>query len=151
MELAKRSVTAAPKIENDCYDWYERHSLKCRETVSRTFDLVFIGDSLTHFWQGDSGYDYGSAVWTQYYGRRRVQNLGFGFDRTQNVLWRLEHGELEGQTPKLIVLNIGTNQFSGTVNYPRDTPEAAAAGIRAVSEKILSMFPETVLAKPIAW
>ena len=145
LEQSERSVTASPKIEDDCYDWYERHALKCRETASRVFDLVFIGDSLTHFWAGESGCDYGSAVWTQYYGRRRVQNLGFGFDRTQNVLWRLEHGELDGQTPKLIVLNIGTNQFSGTPRYPRDTPEAAAAGIRAVSEKIRSMFPGTFL------
>ena len=145
MEKAIRSITPVPKIENDCYDWYARHELKCRETVSSIFDLVFIGDSLTHFWKGDVGADYGSSVWNEYYGTRRVQNLGFGFDRTQNVLWRLEHGELEGQNPKLIVLNIGTNQFSETPNYPRDTPEDAFAGIRAVVEKLQAMFPETFL------
>lgn len=145
MEQTFRSVIPVPKIENDCYDWYPRHEQKCREAASGSFELVFIGDSITHFWQGDTGADYGSSVWNEYYGRRRVQNLGFGFDRTQNVLWRLEHGELDGQNPKLIVLNIGTNQFSETANYPCDTPEAAAAGIRAVVEKLQTMFPETFL------
>ena len=145
MEKAIRSIIPVPKIENDCYDWYARHDRKCREAASEKFDLVFIGDSITHFWEGDEGADYGSAVWKQYYGARRVLNLGFGFDRTQNVLWRLEHGELSGQTPKLIVLNIGTNQFTETPNYPMDTAEDAAAGIRAVIEKLQTMFPETFL------
>ena len=145
MEKAIRSITPVPKIENDCYDWYERHDRKCRDAASGTFDLVFIGDSITHFWEGDSGADYGSAVWKEYYGHRRVLNLGFGFDRTQNVLWRLEHGELDGQDPRLIVLNIGTNQFTETPNYPLDTAEDAAAGIRAVVEKLQTMFHETFI------
>lgn len=145
MEKTVRSIIPVPKIEDDCYDWYARHDRKCREAGSEKFDLVFIGDSITHFWKGDDGADYGSAVWNEYYAKRRVQNLGFGFDRTQNVLWRLEHGELAGQDPKLIVLNIGTNQFTETPNYPIDTAEDAAAGIRAVVEKLQSMFPRTFL------
>ena len=68
--------------------------------------------------------------------------MGYGFDRTQNVLWRLEHGELANQKPKMIVLNIGTNQFSVSPRYNGDTPEVAAAGIIAVVEKLHIMCPE---------
>lgn len=95
-----------------------------------SYDIVFIGDSITHFWADEDGVTHGVEVWREYYGRRRVLNLGFGFDRTQNVLWRLEHGELDGQCPKLVVLNIGTNQFSATPNYPCDTSADAAEGIK---------------------
>lgn len=143
MEKSKRSIIPVTKIEDDGYDWFARHEKKCREAASGKFDIVFIGDSLTHYWMGDSHVDYGSAVWNEYYGKRKVLNLGFGYDRTQNVLWRLEHGEMDGQNPKLIVLNIGTNQFSETPNYPMDTPEDAVTGIRTVVEKLQTMFPET--------
>ena len=133
------------KIENDIYDWEERHATILAQVEKNKYDIVFIGDSITHFWEGASGADYGSAVWKKYYGNRRVLNLGYGYDRTQNVLWRLDSGELSGQTPKIIITNIGTNQFSKTEKHPLDTPEDAAAGIIAVAGKLREMFPETCL------
>ena len=117
--MSPRSCIPCPKIENDAYDWYKRHETRCELAKKNSYDIVFIGDSITHFWADEDGVTHGVEVWREYYGRRRVLNLGFGFDRTQNVLWRLEHGELDGQCPKLVVLNIGTNQFSATPNYPR--------------------------------
>ena len=133
------------KIENDSYDWNKRHEKILEQVEKNKYDIVFIGDSITHFWEGDSGADYGSAVWKKYYGNRKVLNLGYGFDRTQNVLWRLDNGELSNQMPKIIITNIGTNQFSKTEKYPPDTPEDAAAGIIAVAEKLRKMFPATFL------
>ena len=133
------------KIENDIYDWEERHATILTQVKKNKYDIVFIGDSITHFWEGASGADYGSAVWKKYYGNRRVLNLGYGYDRTQNVLWRFESGELSGQAPKIIITNIGTNQFSKTEKHPLDTPEDAAAGIIAVAGKLREMFPETCL------
>jgi len=139
------SCIPVAKIEDDGYDWDERHAKILSQVARNRYDLVFIGDSITHFWEGASGADHGSAVWKKYYGRRNVLNLGYGYDRTQNVLWRLANGELAGQSPKLIITNIGTNQFSQTIRHPLDTPEDAAAGIVAVSGKLRQMFPEAHL------
>ncbi|NMA43171.1 MAG: hypothetical protein GX946_07300 [Oligosphaeraceae bacterium] len=139
------SCIPVPKIENDCYDWYARHEHLKKRSLEEDFDIIFIGDSITHFWEGEPNADHGSEVWKEYYGRRKVLNIGYGFDRTQNVLWRLEHDEIAGQNPKLIVVNIGTNQFSITNAHPCDTAEDAAAGIIAVAKKLRKMFPYTRL------
>ena len=143
MNRQKIPSTCIPvaKIENDIYDWDKRHAKILGQVAKNKYDIVFIGDSITHFWEGDSGADYGSAVWKKYYGNRKVLNLGYGYDRTQNVLWRLDNGELSNQAPQIIITNIGTNQFSETEKHPLDTPEDAAAGIIAVAEKLRKMFP----------
>ena len=141
-----RSCVPVPKIEQDCYDWYARHAAKTAWVRANRAAAVFIGDSLTHFWEGDpADHDYGEGLWREAFAGQPVLNLGYGYDRTQNVLWRLENGELAGQSPKLVVLNIGTNQFSVTANYDGDTPETAAAGIAAVAEKLHRMCPDAHL------
>ncbi len=145
-EILPRSCVPCPKIEDDAYDWYKRHDLKREQTRKEQYDIIFIGDSITHFWTDEEGFTHGAEVWHEYYDKRKVFNIGFGFDRTQNVLWRLEHGELDGQNPKLIVLNIGTNHFSVTGNYSGDTAEVAAEGIKAVICKLREMFSETKIA-----
>jgi lysophospholipase L1-like esterase len=61
-----------------------------------------------------------------------VLNAGFGWDRTQNVLWRIGHGELDGVNPKLIVIHIGTNNLAGTGHARANTPAEIAEGIQAV-------------------
>ncbi len=140
-----RTCIPCPKIEQDCYDWNERHQWVLGQVRNHKFRIVFVGDSITHFWAGWKTIDHGKKVWDEYYSKLPVLNIGFGFDRTQNVLWRLEHGELEGQSPNLIILNIGTNQFSITPNYSGDSAEDAAAGVLAVVEKLRAMFPKTKL------
>jgi len=72
-----------------------------------------------------------------------VLNIGFGWDRTPNVLWRLENGHFANQHPKLIMLNIGTNNFSRTANYPGDTPEDVVDGIAAILATLHKYSPET--------
>ncbi len=140
-----RSCIPVPKIENDCYDWYLRHEEKCRAVRREQYKAVLIGDSITHFWSGESGADHGSQVWREMTAGLPVLNLGYGFDRTQNVLWRLAHGELAGQSPELVVINIGTNQFSVTENYSGDTPEVAAAGVRRVWDIVRAMAPDAAI------
>ena len=140
-----RTCIPTPKIEEDSYDWYARHDLKRRAAREHSYDLVFIGDSITHFWSDEDACTHGGAVWHKYFDHRKALNLGYGFDRTQNVLWRLEHGELAGQHPRAIVLNIGTNQFSRTTKYSGDSPEEAAAGVLAVIDKLREMCPEARL------
>lgn len=136
--ITNTAVLPVPKLENDFYDWYQRHE-QVQELIKRKpVDLVFMGDSITHMFGGlpPSPAHRGSNVWERYYGKRNVVNLGFGWDRTQNVLWRLDNGEFEGLKPKAVVLLIGTNNRTGTQNARQNSPAEIAEGIEAVCKKI---------------
>ena len=134
-----RSCIPVEVLEEDGYDWHERHAEKLRAVASRSYDIILMGDSITHYWETA----HGPRTWAGYFGGRNVLNLGFGWDRTGNLLWRLENGELSGQKPKLFVLNIGTNNFSRTRSYAGDSPEETASGIIAVARKVHALSPTT--------
>ena len=136
-----RTCIPCEKIENDAYDWYKRHKAKLEEVKHKRADIVFMGDSITHFWNCEEGIGYGTEVWEEFYGKRAVLNLGFGFDRTQNMLWRLENGEMANQSPKVIVVNAGTNQFSCTPNYDGDTPDEAFEGVKKLIGTLHALAP----------
>src|SRR3954464_436209 len=95
-------------------------------------DLIFIGDSITQGWEGS-----GAKVWKEFYDKRNAVNLGIGGDRTQHVLWRLDHGNIDGIKPKLAVLMIGTN------NSGSNTSEQIAEGVKLIVEKLRSKLPNT--------
>src|SRR5690606_16254798 len=66
-------------------------------------------------------------------------NLGYGGDRTENVLWRLQHGEVDGINPKVAVLMIGTNNTGHRLAQPQYT----ATGIKTVLQELRTRLPET--------
>jgi beta-glucosidase len=120
------AVTPAPLTESWALDWWmPRHREKLAEIARRKAageptGLVFIGDSITHHWEKEH-----KALWDSMWGSYHPFNLGYGGDRTENVLWRLQHGELDGIDPALIVLMIGTNN-NGLCH---DAPASTYAGI----------------------
>jgi lysophospholipase L1-like esterase len=122
------AVIPAPREGN----WMKRHESFNERVKEGNVDLIFIGDSITQGWEGA-----GKNVWAEYYAKRNAVNLGIGGDRTQHVLWRLDHGNIDGIHPKLAVLMIGTNN-SGT-----NTSEQIAEGIKAIVEKLRSKLPDT--------
>lgn len=138
-----RTCIPSVAIEKDCYDWKLRHERKCRAAANERFDIVLLGDSLTHFWNGEDGQDFGSDSYAELFGKYRTLNLGFGFDRVQNMLWRITNGELANQSPQLVVLNAGTNQFSVTPNYDGDDAEKAFAGWQLLLETAMRILPAT--------
>jgi lysophospholipase L1-like esterase len=97
-------------------------------------DLVFVGDSITDGWRSDPQRE----IFEDYFGRYRPYNIGIGGDETQHVLWRIQHGELDGLSPKLVVLMIGTNNLA---NANRMTPEETADGVAAVVGAIRGKLP----------
>lgn len=97
-------------------------------------DLVFLGDSITQGWEGR-----GKAVWEEFYGSRRALNLGIGGDRTQHLLWRIANGNLEGISPKLVVVMIGTNNSGDD----RNTATEMVEGITGVVNALRAKLPET--------
>ena len=119
------------------YDWSVRHRQVSARTAATKASLVFIGDSITQMFGGeprDRGQP-GRAVWEKYYGNRNAANLGFGFDFTENTLWRLQHGELDGASAKAVVVNIGTN------NIGRNTPEEIFEGVKAILGEVRRSQP----------
>ena len=123
------------------YDWPARHAAAVALMTARQPEIVMLGDSIVHFWGGDpSGERVGGRrtapeVWDRFFAARRVVNLGYGWDRTENVLWRLRHGEFEQVSPKVVVLMIGTN------NVTLNTPDEIAAGVSAICDEIHQRSP----------
>ena len=120
----------------------ERHLAEIAANKSGHFDLVMVGDSITHRWmQKDKG---GSETWPQLTNEFAVLNLGIGADRTQHVLWRLSHGELDGYTADVFTLLIGVN------NTGADPAEDIAEATRRIVALIREKHPEsTILLMPI--
>jgi beta-glucosidase len=127
-KAANDAVVPAPRAGN----WMNRHESFNERVKQGNVDLLFIGDSITQGWEGA-----GKQVWEEYYGKRNAVNLGIGGDRTQHVLWRLDHGNIDGIHPKLAVLMIGTN------NAGSNTSEQIAEGVKAIVEKLRTKLPET--------
>ncbi len=138
------AIIPVPKLENDFYDWYERHEQVKTLIKKQPVDVVFIGDSITHMFGGAprSNIVHGGEVWDAHYGGLNVVNMGFGWDRTQNVLWRLDNGEFEGIQPKVAVVLIGTNNLTGTENARENTPAEIAEGVERICETIHAKAPK---------
>ena len=134
------SVTPTPLNQVWALEWWmQRHEKKLEEArqlqaAGLKPDLVFIGDSITQGWENG-----GKPVWAQRYAKHNALNLGFGGDHTENVLWRLQNGELDGIAPKVAVMMIGTNNTGDRQEDPRTT----AAGVKRLLEEIRSRLPGT--------
>ena len=113
--------------------WRERHEQKVAVTKAGNVELAFLGDSITHSWEGG-----GKKAWDHYYAGRRAADFGFSGDRTEHVLWRLENGEVEGIKPKVAVLMIGTNNLGN-----KESVEDTIAGVKAVVKSLRDKLPET--------
>ncbi len=87
-------------------------------------DIYFEGDSIARRW-GATDYPQNLANWKENFFGWNAADFGWGADTIQNILWRLDHGELDGVNPKIIVLLAGTN------NVGRNTPEPGAESARA--------------------
>lgn len=141
---ANSALAPSGQLEQDGYDWLARHEAACLAGQRLDPDLVFIGDSITHAWGGEpvvGARNTGAGVLGTVLAGHRVLNLGFGWDRTQNVLWRIAHGELDGLRPKAVVVNIGTNNTSETANAFANTPKEIAAGVEAVCASVQNKLP----------
>jgi lysophospholipase L1-like esterase len=126
---ANSAVTPVPRF---ALHWILRDEAMNQRALLGHVDLIFVGDSIVeHFTRQ------GKAVWDHYYAPRHALNLGISGDQTQHVLWRLEHGNLEGITPKLAIVMIGQN------NGGHNTGEEIAAGVTAIVQTLRAKLPGT--------
>jgi lysophospholipase L1-like esterase len=97
-------------------------------------DLIFDGDSITDFWMNK-----GKAIWNQRYAKLNAYDFGISGDRTENVLWRLQNGQVNTLHPKLIALMIGTN------NLAVNTPPQIAEGVKAIVNEYRQRCPDSII------
>ncbi len=115
--------------------WKDRHAakLKVRDEMEN-IDVLFIGDSITHSWETR-----GKEVFDEYFSDWDIFNIGYSGDRTEHVIWRLQNGEVDGISPKVAVMMIGTNN----TGHRKDKPEDTAAGIKKILEELGERLPDT--------
>ena len=132
VEILPLSITAQVN-ERDW--WLPRHEEKLeRKSKMEKVDIVLLGDSITHNWEKK-----GKSVFKKRFKDLQVLNLGFSSDRTEHVLWRLRNGEVDGISPKVVMLMIGTNN----TGHREETPEDTALGIQEIIKELRARLPET--------
>ncbi|HSB74409.1 MAG TPA: GDSL-type esterase/lipase family protein, partial [Terriglobales bacterium] len=107
-------------------------------------DVYFEGDSITRRW-GATDEPEMLANWKHNFYGWNAGDFGWGADRTQNILWRLKNGELDGVNPKVIVLLAGTNNVSDTSLVPAARAADITRGLEAIVLEMQSQAPEAVI------
>ncbi len=128
---AFRVDPAKPLEENA--GWTAYHYVLCSKAKKNRVDLLFVGDSVTAGWDGN-----GKAVWDKQLMRYYPGNFGISGEGTQDVLWRISHGELDGLHPKAVVVLLGSND----INWPAAD---IAAGVKEVVRQIRARLPDSPL------
>jgi beta-glucosidase len=129
----KPSNTAVQPESRSQEAWWQARFESINAQVKRgDADLIFIGDSITQGWETE-----GQDIWKQYYAARKAVNLGISGDRTQHVLWRLDHGNIDGIAPRVAVVMIGTN------NSGDNSAEEIAGGVTAIVKRLRAKLPQT--------
>lgn len=147
LQLQAADVAGNPAINPVPRDagWMKRHESFNVISKKGEAPLVFLGDSITQGWEGK-----GKAAWEKNFAPLGAVNFGIGGDRTEHVLWRLDHGNYDGLKPKLTVLMIGTNNTGHQGRPQKDLNGAiyhcdaaqTAEGVSAVIKKLQEKQPQ---------
>lgn len=115
--------------------WLKLHSahVEAVRKMAGPIDVLLVGDSITIQW-GDA--------WKKHFPSLKTANIGIGGDKTQNVLWRLDHGGCDGLQPAHVVLMIGNNNMFFT---PETGVQAVAEGIIMCAKHLRKQLPKAHL------
>jgi lysophospholipase L1-like esterase len=126
-----RAAVAAARTDAE---FVKAHESFLQRSTAGPIGVLFLGDSITAGWF----WDHNKEIWDRAFGRYQPANFGIGGDKTENVLWRIDHGELNRVKPRVVVLLIGTNNI--------DDPAAdILAGVKAVAKRIHHKLPKSRL------
>jgi lysophospholipase L1-like esterase len=122
------------------------HAQLLEKAKKGRIDIYFEGDSIVRRW-GATDYPELLANWKQNFFGWNAANFGWGADRTQNILWRLQNGELDGVNPKIIVLLAGTNNVGNTIPPEGDDAKVAdiTRGLLAIVRVMQAKAPEAII------
>jgi len=136
--IPEKNPATIPTEKLDREWWAERHQNIIDNNQSSPH-LILVGDSILHSLDDPSR----QQVWEEYLDQYSALNLGFSGDRTENVIWRLQNGEIEGINPKVALLLIGTNNTDGNHFLSITPPEALAEGIWEICSVLRNKLPDT--------
>lgn len=124
--------------------WLDTHAKLVRHVEERRgpVDVLLVGDSITQQWGSPLDGKPLNEGWKKHLQKYNAVNIGIGGDKTQNVLWRLDHGGVEGLQPRAVVLMVGNNNMFFT---PETSIEAAAKGIAMCATNLRAKFPQSPL------
>jgi lysophospholipase L1-like esterase len=125
--------TAESAVTPVCHDLKRFNAIMALKQQG-PFDLIFLGASITQFWPTR-----GPDSWAKF-APYHPANFGDAGACTENTIWSIENGVLDGLHPKVVVLNIGNNNIG---QHPTELPAWAAAGIRQVVDLVHQKLPDT--------
>jgi len=112
----------------------KRHEVFLARIAEAPVGLLFLGDSITDFWPRT-----GEVSWLKF-APYQPADFGISGEKTEQVLWRILNGELDGIHPKVVVIMIGTNNIG---QFRDEKPEWAAAGVRKIVDVVHEKLPGT--------
>ena len=132
------TIPVTQRREPHMYEWLSRHRAFLEQVRNHPPKAVILGNSITHYWGGEPEHrnKNGRETWEKVMRPAGFQNLGCGWDRIENVLWRIYHGELDGYKAGKVVLMIGTNNCG--LNNDKEIVE----GLRFLLSAIRQRQPE---------
>ena len=152
--LAPAGSSAAPATTSPALEGIPRsdgnsqiaHEQLLQKARTGRIDVYFEGDSITRRWgTNDPQYKDFLANWKENFYGWNAANFGWGGDTAQNILWRLQNGELDGVNPKAIVLMAGTNNVGNRPGGDEAKVEEATAAIGAILEVMRSKAPQATI------
>lgn len=112
-DCEKRTVFVPCTQNRDPYNWKQRHEKVLKLNKEKVPQILMIGNSITHYWGGEptARLVRDENSWKKLFKGKTVRNLGFGYDRIENALWRIYHEELDGYEAEKVFLLMGTNNL----------------------------------------
>lgn len=135
------TVSTSQSRDIAVYKWEERHQEILRMNQEQDPEILLFGNSIVNFWGGEpmSKAVNGRTSWEEIIEPAGVRNFGFGWDRIENVLWRIYHDELDGFDAEKIILMIGTN------NLGLNSEEEIVKGLANLLQEIKERQPNSEL------
>lgn len=117
------------------YCWDVRHEEILKYNAECQPKIVMIGNSIIHYWGGMPFEKNRKAddIWQKLFNGESVVNMGFGWDRIENMAWRMIHGELDGFKARKIFMLMGTNNLQQ--NSDMEIIEAISQVVDIVKDK----------------
>jgi len=134
------AYVAAPRTDRNSQ---LAHEILVGEARHGGIDLYFVGDSITRRWRATDYPDF-VANWNKNFFGWNAADFGWGGDTTQNILWRLENGELDGVNPKVIVILAGTNNVGKSAADDSRVAEITQ-GIKAIIDICRQKAPSATI------
>jgi lysophospholipase L1-like esterase len=136
------NLATAPIGRTDLGWWQTRFTQTLNEAkADPNAQIIWLGDSITQFWQrqGTLGWDNILPVWDKYYAPYNALDFGFVGDTTSSLIWRLDHGQVDGLHPSLAIILIGANNLG----HPHWGADLTIPGIETVVAKTRALLPES--------